>query len=145
TLASNQGLPRTAFLDDARLYWVGDSGNVSVCAVPGCPGGPIVVAPQQEFPYFVAAHAGNVFWTNGAENGSVMTCSRAACTPQRLATATQPRGIAVDDSGVYWVTTLGDGDVLTCPLSGCGAGPITLASHQGSPFAVVVDSTSVYW
>ena len=34
---------------------------------------------------------------------------------------------------------------MKCAKGGCGGSPTTLASAQGSPTAIAVDSTNVYW
>lgn len=69
-------------------------------------------------------------------------CQSGLCGVETVVSAVDdPRGIATDEVFVYWVT--GGGLIQRSPKSG---GPIfTLAEGQGSPGAIAVDATNVYW
>jgi hypothetical protein len=67
------------------------------------------LAASQHHPYGgIAYDANNLFWLNsyvgiGQNNGQVMTCTFAACTPGSLAdNQREPISIAVDDAAIYW-------------------------------------------
>ena len=54
----------------------------------------------------------------------------------------------MDASYVYWTnggTADAGGGIMRCAISGCDNNPTTLASGQGSPMGIVVDSTNIYW
>ncbi|HEY6460346.1 MAG TPA: hypothetical protein VIY73_09350, partial [Polyangiaceae bacterium] len=150
TLIAGGPGPGSVLASDDALFWVVNPGNkVLTCPLGGCDGGPQAFASGLQSPYFLALHAGILYWSDYDPNaGEVLACPVTGCgsAPTIIAKDEAPEGIAVDDSGVYWVTNTALGTVRSCPLTGCGgAAPRTLASGQASPFAIAVSATSIFW
>jgi hypothetical protein len=156
-------------VDATGVYWTTDS-DLEKCALVGCPGaidggpGAQVVAAGQPGPGGLAMSTSNVYWTlQDQTNGLILTCPLNGCPPAPDGGSTvttiasgqaSPLGIAVDGANVYWLnfgTGTGDGSVMKCPLTGCpvgpdgGVSPLVLASGQGAPEWIALESTSVYW
>ena len=145
-------------VDSTNVYW-GDttSPSVQACAVGGCGGSSTTLASNQAGPAGFVSDGTNLYWTDypsgaaATTSGAVRKCSILGCNnnPTVLAGGLdEPEGIAVDATSVY-VAGYGNGTVLKVPI---GGGTITTlvtgqgnAGAGGSPWAVAVDSTSVYW
>jgi hypothetical protein len=163
TLASAQlGGPSFIAVDTENVYWTGGgngggepvSGSVAKVAIGG--GTPTTLALDQDAPQNIVLDSTYVYWTNFV-GGAVMRVAKTGGTPTTLASGQSlALGLAVDGTSVYWTSTAAGGDpgptgdagpssgrVMKAALS--GGTPVTLASCQGSPMNVAVDSTSIYW
>ncbi|XXT25569.1 DUF1566 domain-containing protein [Sorangium sp. So ce429] len=98
-------------------------------------------------------HATGLFWVSQGDRdpytGAVMRARRGIFSdeePVVLAAAqTAPYGLALDDEFVYWTNREG-GAVVRARKDSNGNGPFdTIWADAGSPHAVIVDATHVYW
>jgi hypothetical protein len=143
-LAGDEDDPFAVAVDSTGLYWVTPDGDVRTCQPDSCT--PHSLAKNQDGAEYVGLYDGGIYWTTNAQIGSVSECSETNCSmPSTLTSVSFPDGIAVDGTGVYWVIEQPAGSLMTCPLTGCGAGPKTLASGQGTPFGIALDSAYVYF
>jgi hypothetical protein len=134
------------------VLWVsGATNEVFRCALPSCGGGPDVLADMDLAGDVIgfsglALYDNNVYWSAGfPDGGSVFQCPTMGCGAAPTVVATGQGGpgyMAADESGVYW-TNYYDGRVMRCPLSGCEE-PVQVAKTR-SPFAIALDSVSVYF
>jgi hypothetical protein len=150
-LVEGFGVPYGVAVDPSYVYWINIGTNVvHRCALPSCGGGPQIFAPITLAGGHLglcgmALYEGEVYWTENVAEGGVFECPSTGCgtTPKAMATGQgSPTFIAVDDSGVYWTNNTG-GTVMHCPASGC-AEPGVFATTP-SPFAIALDSVSVYY
>jgi hypothetical protein len=123
-------------VDATNVYWANlgshdHDGAILVCAVGGCPAGPIPFAAQQTSPQGIVVDATNAYWINAGtpatdfEDGSIMMCPKTACGghPTTLASGQHdPWTLAVDGENVYW-TSRSDFTVSRCSAAGCGDHP----------------------
>jgi hypothetical protein len=142
-LATGQaGVDRIA-LDAAHVYF---STNDSVLRVLKDGSAPPVTLAQDPFPVGIAVDAARIYWTSYQFDGSIMTCSLAACMPEVLAAnQAYPDTIVIDGVNAYWTNHAHSdrGQVVQMPLQG---GPIvSLTTGQVYPLAVVADTASVYF
>lgn len=138
-------IPLSLVVDPSYVYWT-DLGTNQVlrCALAGCGGNPKIFATAQYGASGLALYGGNVYWTQGIDDGGVLSCPAAGCgSPTTIASGqANPVAVVADDSGAYW-TNLDDGTVMGCPLGGC-AKPLLLARTQVA-YAIAVDAVSVYF
>lgn len=145
TLASGQNGGFGPVRGADALYWLnGGDGTVVRLALGG--GAPVVLASGQVHPTHLAVDATHVYWTTGGDlgdgGGTVMKVPIAGGAPITLANATLPWAVAVDASNVYFSAVTPDA-IQKTPLA--GGAPVVLATSNGSPHAIAVDSSGVYW
>jgi hypothetical protein len=71
-----QGTPGGLAVDSASVTFTLNVGAGGVLAVPLDGGSPVTLVSGQGYPNAVAVDATHVFWTDYAENGSVMQVAR---------------------------------------------------------------------
>jgi hypothetical protein len=154
--------PWSLVVDATHVYWVTRADNPSalgsVMAVPkdGSLPSRVVVADVHR-PQELSAHGGSLFWTEASTVGNVRWCPLLDCAggPFLLASRQQyGQSLAIGSEAAYWLASLDGvslelggsaGQLVECPIAGCGSDPVILATEQGSPRAVAVDATHVYW
>jgi hypothetical protein len=138
-------IPLSVAVDPNWVYWT-DLGTNQVlrCALSGCGDNPMIFANGQKGASGLALYGGNVYWTQGIDDGGVLVCPAAGCAaPTTIAHGqANPVAVAVDDSGAYWTNT-NDGTVRHCPLGACPE-PIVIAETPAA-FAIALDPVSVYF
>lgn len=107
-----------------------------------------VIASNQDWAWDIALDASYVYWTDSADNGSIMKVPLGGGTPTTLATTTlisghsDPMGIALDSSNVYWVDAYG-GAVAKVPIG--GGSQTLIATGLTSPWNLSLQGGSLYW
>jgi sugar lactone lactonase YvrE len=143
TIASGQGAAVALALDDARVYWADAVGGAVMAALKG--GGMLaVIAAGQTSPHRIAAHAGDLLWTNAAPGK--MGAWRAATTGVGQAQITSdptPYGIAADDTGIFWVVQSNpQATLLRAKLDGSAVSILT--TKPAGAEEIALDATRVY-
>jgi len=150
--------PVQLVVDSTYVYFTDTSGTVK--RVPSGGGTTVNLASAIPSPFGVAVDATYVYFTSsgtfaaGFDDGAVFKVpissdGGAPSSPIPLATGRpSPQNLIVDDTQVYWLepgSAPTNGALLACPLSGCIANtPQVLADTLASPWALALDSTSVY-
>lgn len=93
----------------------------------------------------MAVDATNLYWTdrgppNGESQPGVFLAAKLGTTSTKIASASNPIGIAVYADTVYW-TDNGTGGVMRWPLGG----QVSTLSSSLSPTELAVDASGVYW
>jgi hypothetical protein len=157
-LASGETQPGALAVDTKYVYWMAqqgirrmplDGGPVTTLGTP--PSGPPLVGLA------IAVDSTGVYsnpvivplcvpWRTSLSGGASQPIAQpqVSCVPTPLG----GRGVGTDGSNVYWTIPLisdpqSGGAVFRAPVS--GGGPTTIASDQGFPWAVALDSRFVYW
>jgi hypothetical protein len=145
-----ESLPYWVAVDTGYVYWTDLGTNQVVrCMLPSCSNNPQIFVDNLSSPTGLALHAGNVYWTENADPGTVSFCPETGCggKPTTIASnQNNPYAVIVDDSGVYWTnigTDVDLGTVMRCPLGSCST-PTVLASVPAA-FAIALDDVSVYF
>jgi hypothetical protein len=119
-------------------------------------GNPASFASGSTVEQVLTTASGVFFSINGSKttnDGAIGRCDLDGSNCAAFAPARPfPRGITSDGTSLYWTdfgvagdAAASNGAVLRCPLTGCGANPTVLASGQGGPLGIVVDSQAIYW
>lgn len=138
TLASNQYSPTGIVVDETSVYWSTEDFVVRKVAKVG--GSTVTLGPMGRSP--LALYDGSVYGFGGV---GIQKLPTAGGEPTSFNTAanSSSTGIAVDADGVYWTDAREDGVLHKVSLD--GTIETTLASHQGGPWPIAIDATSVYW
>jgi hypothetical protein len=121
--------------------------GVFACSTSGCGMNPTSMTGNPGAIVAVVSDGTNVFW-NDSGYGQVLSCAVGGCggMPDVLASniGTPWYGLATDANDVYFAGR-SDGTVYSCPKAGCGSnGPNTIVGGLTGPFALAVDSDTVY-
>jgi Cys-rich repeat protein len=102
----------------------------------------LTLAASQDTPYGLAVNGSDVYWTNCADRGAVMTIPRDGGAPRALVTDRwRPTELIADPSNVYWLE-FDPGSVMK--VARAGGAPVVLAAAP-FPRALAVDDTHVYF
>lgn len=141
--ASN-GLPTGLVRQDSRLYWLtadaspsNGSGSIQSCALPGCAGGPQVVAAGLVNPNGLTVTADAVYWTSATYpddgEGKVLRCGLPDCPggPTIVQSHVQrPISTAVAKNLLLWGASDG---VYACELPGCSTATMLARTPSNGP------------
>lgn len=107
-----------------------------------------------EYPDGIAAHSGNVYWTNGASTvggGSVAAVrlddERSSVLASGLA---QPSGIAADEQFIYFTSTASSCGPMGCVGGGVSklprtGGTVEVVDREGTPTHIIIGQRGIYW
>ena len=145
-LASASVNPWNLAVNASAVYWTEtgpDGGRVMSVGFDG--GAPVVIASNRPAAWAIALNGTSVYWSQAGSGNAVWSAPLAGGPAVMLATAPYPNSLAVGGGAVYWASPFpaGSGTLMKLALE-AGALPETIAS-DGSPFAVAVDATNVYW
>jgi hypothetical protein len=144
-------------IDATNVYWTvrgAGTGMVKKARRSPAPDGGMTVtlAANQSNPSYLAVDDTGVYWVldrldGGASDPAVIAkVGPDGGTPVIFASG-EIWQIAADGTSVYW-TTGTRGRVMKAPKEGIppdAGSPVVLATAQGTPSAIVVDATGVYW
>jgi hypothetical protein len=140
--------PTSIAVDSADVYWTNQgSGNGLDGSLRKMPidGSATPVKLASCACTGVALDNSNVYWTDG---NKVMAAPKLGGMPTMLAVANAipTRGIVVGGMSVYFLDSGTNGqDGRVMKVSTQGGPPVTLASGQVGPVAIVIDNANVYW
>jgi hypothetical protein len=137
--------------DSTYLYWTTTPatgpGTLEECAFDAAPCTAIRMAESPGQPFQIALSAGFAYFSDFT-NGVISRCPidggcQNKTSPEHLVVdASQPVGLAVDGMDMVWASS-GTGTIMHSDRNGLGG--TVLASNQGGPGAVVIDSQWVFW
>jgi hypothetical protein len=144
TLAS--GLSNALYLavDSTSVYWTETNGTVKKIAVAG--GSITTLASGLSSPQNIARDDVNVYWTENYVGHCCGNVKKVGINGGAITTiASGSNGsyfthLVTDSTNVYWIDTSSG----TMNKVGINGGTVTTLA-TGSPYALAVDSTSVYW
>jgi hypothetical protein len=161
-IVTGRNHPSRLVVRDGYVYWIDfgtsqpNTGSVNKVATTG--GAVTRLATGQNQPRGIATDGVNVYWTSGANAGTVSKVSVNGTDAGSITVLAQNQGgpwaIVVDtpdvDGGttqsfVYW-TNFNDNNIQKVLSTSTGPGtPYVLASLQNNPVAIAVDTKAVYW
>jgi hypothetical protein len=106
-----------------------------------------LVSDQVVEPRAIAIRGSAIYWAN--TGGEIWTADPLVPVAPHVIVTGQGTigGLAADETRLYWTargTSKSAGEVRSAPLAGSSA-PVTLASNQYVPGAIVVTATAVFW
>jgi hypothetical protein len=125
-----------------------DGGLIAACDVTGCPvAPPIVATPQSLHALLIGGPSpGSLYWTDGINDGGVMTCALPACSSPTALASTQrfPDALTIDGAEILWSSDVG-GYVHAVPLA--GGIPHSLVEDAGgpAPYGIAVSGDRLYF
>lgn len=156
-IASGLDYPWIIASDETRVYWTesgtnssSNDGAVKSCPVTGCgANGLVVYASGINFPRVLVIDSSSIYWgTNDSfSNGGIWKCPLAGCNgaPTRLASASQPYGMALDNTYVYWVDQLDSSVHRMAKTAGQDQVLDDGGRAHGEPVFAAVDTSFVYF
>jgi len=148
-LTTGVSYPSTVFASGNTLYFATNTyesaTSGAIMSVPLGGGSPTMVADNQEFSMnsggpSIAVSGSNVYWTTATD---IVTAPTTGGNVATFAANQYAGGIVADATNVYWTSELSGGIVVQQSIT--GGSSITLATSQYSPYAMALDSTTVYW
>lgn len=134
-------------ISGATIAWANQLGTNRVMRAPASGGAAVVVATGAPAPSGVAVDATHVYWGTGPNN-VLYRQPLAAAAPCAMGTNCPELGpihatnLALDGTTLYF-TQLGLGSVGK--IAKAGGAVTAIATNQGSPQAIALDATHVYW
>ncbi len=125
-------------VDATNLYWSTES---TVMRLPLDGGAPVTLAPPPAGWQMsgIAVDATSVYWVGPQ---GIMKTPIDGGPAVALAPATNPNGLAVDGANVYWGES-STGALMSVPID--GGAPAAWAAGLGTPVAIALDATRIYW
>jgi hypothetical protein len=154
TLASFSGHAGDMAVNSAGAFWtpqlpgVLPPGPVMYCPFGGCMS-PHTLVTDQYPPTHIAVDSTNAYWIDNNDPPVVMRCPVGGCGQPitfavfAMSSYAWSDWIAVGSQDVYW-TDATAGTVVHCPLN-ASCQPTFIASGEGEPEGIGLDSTNVYW
>lgn len=139
--ASTQVPSNNLALTATNLYWTSGAVNASVMQSNLDGTNMKTLATGQYNPTAIGASAESLYWANYGDI-DIMTMPLAGGNPRIILTATAPWGLVVDTSFVY-CTLISSGKVVALSLD--GTKEVIMADGISNPYALVQDSSKVYW
>lgn len=93
---------RGTAVDDARVYWIDDGGQILAVDKTASNGTPQILASEQAGPSSIALDSTGIFWTN-AVGGTVMRIPKEGGEPVVVTGQPAASLIAADDNGAVWL------------------------------------------
>ena len=141
TVAPNPGGVESIIATAGNLYWTG-SGGLTRMPLGGSP----TTLAADCFGAAMVLDSVDAYWVcqgQGGDSGSVMKAALDGSSGVTVVSGQGPfGGIAVDFGSIYWTNGFGDHTVMRVPIDG---GTPTMVATGKQPWAIAVDSTSVYW